>query len=104
MLRLGRAGPNPNPNPSPSPSPNPNPHPSPNPNQVTISVLNSLRARGGSTHAREASAAVVQLDGADLRGTGVGFRLLAPPTHGANPNPGPDPDPNLNPDPNPNPR
>ena len=45
-------------------------------------MLNSLRARGGSTHAREPSAAVVQLDGADLRGMGVGFRLLAPPAHG----------------------
>ena len=71
--------------------------------RVAISVRNSLRARGGSTNAREASAAVAQLAGADLLGTGVGFRLLAPPTHGANPNPGPGPDPDPDPDPNPNP-
>ena len=53
--------------------------------RVRISVLNSLRARGGSTHAREETPGVVQLDGADMRGgdgDGVGFRLLALPAHG----------------------
>ena len=51
--------------------------------RVHISVLNSLRARGGSTHAREETPGVVQLDGADMRrGEDVGFRLLARPAHG----------------------
>ena len=53
--------------------------------RVRISVLNSLRARGGSSHAREETPGVVQLDGADMRGSdgdGIGFRLLALPAHG----------------------